>query len=159
MDNIRVVEVQDNADVMRKGTLYCKFPETTGLTQVIYTTPYLAPGGEGGFYAIPEEGSQVMVCKPADAESWYYMSTVCNDHPATILGDNSLIRSHCILYAGSEFGSKFSTGHRVTIREFTKFGKSCRVGTVSDIQGYSTFGNHCFSRVLGLLFALKTLPT
>ena len=85
MNNIRIVEVQDNSDVTKKGTLYCQFPETTGLTKVIYTTPYLAPGGEGGFYAIPEEGSRVMVIKPDEEDGWYYMSTICDDPPGQIL--------------------------------------------------------------------------
>jgi acetyltransferase-like isoleucine patch superfamily enzyme len=65
-------------------------------------------------------------------------------NPITSIGSDSLIRSHCIIYAGSIFGSNFSTGHRVTIRENTKFGSNCRVGTVSDIQGNSTFGDHCW---------------
>jgi acetyltransferase-like isoleucine patch superfamily enzyme len=65
-------------------------------------------------------------------------------NPPTCIGANSLIRSHCIIYAGSTYGTNFSTGHRVTIREYTIFGDNCRVGTVSDIQGYSTFGDHCW---------------
>lgn len=66
------------------------------------------------------------------------------DNPETIVGSNSMIRSHTIVYAGSVFGHHFSTGHRVTIREYTKMGTNCRVGTLSDIQGYSEFGNHCW---------------
>ena len=88
-------------------------------------------------------------------------ATICNDciigeplgtyyqndeyiNPPTIIGENSMIRSHCIVYAGTELGMHFSSGHRVTIREYTKFGNYCRVGTVSDIQGFSTFGDHCW---------------
>jgi UDP-3-O-[3-hydroxymyristoyl] glucosamine N-acyltransferase len=65
-------------------------------------------------------------------------------NPKTVIGKNSLIRSYAIIYAGSTFGDEFSTGHRVTIRENTKFGKKCRVGTVSDIQGNCSFGNYCW---------------
>ncbi|MDX5428755.1 MAG: acetyltransferase [Bacteroidota bacterium] len=65
-------------------------------------------------------------------------------NPETFIGKDSLIRSHSILYAGSKFGEGFSTGHRVTIRENTLMGEKCRVGTLSDIQGYSTFGDHCW---------------
>ena len=75
-------------------------------------------------------------------QSYYKDETY--ENPKTLIGKNSLIRSHSIIYAGTEFGDDFSCGHRVTIREFTKFGNNCRVGTVSDIQGYSTFGNHCW---------------
>lgn len=65
-------------------------------------------------------------------------------NPPTVFGSGALIRSHTIIYAGSTFGNDFSTGHRVTIREFTKMGDGCRVGTVSDIQGYAEFGDYCW---------------
>jgi acetyltransferase-like isoleucine patch superfamily enzyme len=87
--------------------------------------------------------------------------TICNDcvigeplnnyynddnyqNPPTVIGKNSIIRSHSIIYANSIFGEGFSTGHRVTIRENTKFGKCCRIGTVSDIQGFVEFGDYCW---------------
>lgn len=65
-------------------------------------------------------------------------------NPVTEINQGAFIRSHNIIYAGSVFGEKFSTGHRVTIREFVKFGSNCRIGTLSDIQGYSSFGNYCW---------------
>jgi len=73
---------------------------------------------------------------------YYYNEDYTN--PLTIIGKNALIRSHTILYAGSKFGDSFSTGHRVTIRENTVFGNHCRVGTVTDIQGYVAFGDYCW---------------
>jgi len=73
----------------------------------------------------------------------YYFDNNYNN-PETIIGANSLIRSHTIIYCGCKFGEHFSTGHRVTIREFSNFGNHCRVGTISDIQGYVTFGNYCW---------------
>jgi acetyltransferase-like isoleucine patch superfamily enzyme len=66
------------------------------------------------------------------------------ENPITLIGNDSLIRSHTIIYSGSTFADGFSCGHRVTIRENTKFGSNCRVGTLSDIQGHSTFGNYCW---------------
>lgn len=65
-------------------------------------------------------------------------------NPETIIKSGALIRSHSIIYAGSQFGENFSTGHRVTIREHTKFGENCRIGTVTDIQGYVEFGDYCW---------------
>ncbi len=73
----------------------------------------------------------------------YYYNIENYINSETIIGENSLIRSHTIIYANSIFGKKFSTGHRVTIREKTKFGDFCSVGTLSDIQGHVTFGNYC----------------
>lgn len=72
---------------------------------------------------------------------YYYNSEYTN--PETIIGENSLIRSHTILYAGSTFGYNFQTGHQVSIREFSQIGNNVSVGTKSDIQGYCQIGNYC----------------
>ena len=73
--------------------------------------------------------------------SYYFDNSYKN--PKTRIGKNSLIRSHSIIYAGSRFGDYFSCGHRVTIREKVFSGKNFSVGTLSDIQGYVTFGDYC----------------
>lgn len=73
---------------------------------------------------------------------YYFNSEYQN--PITEIGNNSLIRSYCIIYAGNRFGEGFSTGHRVTIREGSVFGKNCRLGTLCDIQGNVEFGDYCW---------------
>lgn len=73
----------------------------------------------------------------------YYEHPNDYENPVTKIGEKSLIRSHCIIYAGNVIGNNFCCGHRVTIREFTKFGEHCSLGTLDDIQGYSEFGNYC----------------
>lgn len=64
------------------------------------------------------------------------------DNPPLVIGANSLVRSRSILYAGSTFGERLETGHRVTIREGTQAGTNLRVGTVSDIQGHCELGDY-----------------
>lgn len=64
-------------------------------------------------------------------------------NPKTKIGANSLIRSHSIIYASIETGTNFNTGHRVIIREKSKFGNYCSIGTMCDIQGFVKFGNYC----------------
>ncbi|WP_220719829.1 N-acetyltransferase [Agarivorans litoreus] len=59
-----------------------------------------------------------------------------------VVGSNSHIRSHSVLYAASSFGSNFVTGHRVTIRENTSAGKNFQVGTLGDIQGDCVIGDY-----------------
>lgn len=59
-----------------------------------------------------------------------------------IIGGESIIRSHSVLYLGSRFGTGLTTGHRVTIRENTNAGINLQVGTLSDIQGDCTFGDY-----------------
>lgn len=73
----------------------------------------------------------------------YYCDIDHYENPKTIIGQSSLIRSHTIIYAGNIMGDCFQTGHRVTVRENTKFGAHCSLGTLDDIQGYSTFGDYC----------------
>ena len=71
----------------------------------------------------------------------------CNDgdynNPPLIIGENSIIRSHSVLYAGSTIGQSLQTGHHVTIRERTQMGKNCSVGTYGDIQGEVQIGDYC----------------
>lgn len=70
-----------------------------------------------------------------------YPSVLAEGMPV-VIGANSLIRSHSILYEGSTFGERFTTGHRVTIREKTVAGINFQVGTLCDIQGSCTIGDY-----------------
>ena len=65
------------------------------------------------------------------------------ENPLTVMGPDSLVRSHSIIYAGCTIGRRFSSGHRVTIREKTTIGDCCSVGTLSDIQGNVKIGAYC----------------
>jgi UDP-3-O-[3-hydroxymyristoyl] glucosamine N-acyltransferase len=58
--------------------------------------------------------------------------------PDLLIGENAVIRSETIIYAGSVIGNNLQTGHRVTIREKSEIGNNFRIGTLSDIQGYLT---------------------
>ena len=60
----------------------------------------------------------------------------------TRIGHNGLIRSHSIIYAGCVIGDQFQTGHRVCVRERTKIGHDCRIGTVCDLQNDVSIGNN-----------------
>lgn len=82
-------------------------------------------------------------CVIGEPQNSYYFDD-SYENPHTVIGENSLIRSHTILYSGSVFGNNFSTGHRVTVRENAIFGENCRLGTITDIQGHVTFGNNCW---------------
>lgn len=57
--------------------------------------------------------------------------------------DGSVIRSHTIIYAGSRFGTRLTTGHHVVIRERTVAGENLRVGNFSDVEGDCTIGDFC----------------
>jgi acetyltransferase-like isoleucine patch superfamily enzyme len=70
-----------------------------------------------------------------------FETPLCDD-TSLFIGDNSLIRSHCVVYQGSSFGPGLKTGHHVTIRENTSAGNGFQVGTYSDIQGHCNIGHH-----------------
>ena len=67
--------------------------------------------------------------------------TMPYNHPL-IIGKEALIRSHCVIYSGSNIGDHFQTGHHVTVRENTAAGNRWRVGTLSDIQGSCKIGDY-----------------
>jgi len=93
-----------------------------------------------------EIGDNTIICndcvigEPLNA---YYFEGDKYENPKTVIGADSLIRSHAIIYAGNTMGDHFQTGHRVTVRENTVFGHHCSLGTFDDIQGHSEFGNYC----------------
>ena len=60
----------------------------------------------------------------------------------TIIGHNSVIRSHSIIYEDVYIGAWFQSGHRVTIREKTSIGAKCSVGTQTDILDRVKLGNY-----------------
>lgn len=52
----------------------------------------------------------------------------------TIIGDNAIIRSHTVIYAGNIIGDDFQTGNKVNIREDNRIGKNVSVGTLSVVE-------------------------
>jgi len=61
---------------------------------------------------------------------------------AVEIGTNSVIRSGSVIYQNSVFGEGLKTGHRVTLREGISAGAGLQVGTLSDIQGHCSIGQH-----------------
>ena len=68
--------------------------------------------------------------------------TPLSDGRPLVIGAGALIRSHSVFYEGSRFGEGLRTGHRVTVREGTQAGRDLQIGTLGDIQGNCTIGNH-----------------
>ncbi|MEE3078571.1 MAG: DapH/DapD/GlmU-related protein [Bdellovibrionota bacterium] len=52
----------------------------------------------------------------------------------TVIGDNAVIRSHTIIYAGNKIGDNFQTGNKVNIRELNEIGDNVSIGTLSVIE-------------------------
>ncbi len=60
----------------------------------------------------------------------------------TSIGQGSTIRSHTVIYAGNNIGSKFQTGHKVNIREENTIGHNVSVGTHSIIEHHVEIGDN-----------------
>lgn len=52
----------------------------------------------------------------------------------TLIGDNAVIRSHTVIYAGNIIGANFQTGHHVMIRELNHIGDDVSIGTNTVIE-------------------------
>ena len=59
------------------------------------------------------------------------------------IGHGAIIRSHTVLYEGSDLGPKLETGHHALIREGTVAGMNLRVGSYTDIEGDCSLGDYC----------------
>ena len=68
--------------------------------------------------------------------------TPLSDGKPLVIGNDSIIRSHSVFYEGSQFGSKLTTGHRVTVREMIEAGANLQIGTLCDLQGHTKIGNY-----------------
>lgn len=73
----------------------------------------------------------------------FYRSPDTYPNPPLAIGRSSIIRSHTVLYAGSDLGDELQTGHHVVIREQSVVGHHCQIGSYSDIQGHVQIGDYC----------------
>ena len=90
-------------------------------------------------------GDNTIICNDCvigEPSSLYYKDELNYKNPPTIIGSDSLIRSHCIIYSGSVFGEGLITGHRATVREKATFGKNCLISTLVDVQGNCEVGDY-----------------
>ena len=60
----------------------------------------------------------------------------------TIIGDNAIIRSHTVIYAGNKIGINFQTGHGVLIRECNSIGDNVNIGSHSVIEHHVSIGDN-----------------
>jgi len=60
----------------------------------------------------------------------------------TVIGDNAVIRSHTVIYAGNRIGNDFQTGHHVLVREENEIGNQVSIGTASVVEHHVKIGNN-----------------
>jgi acetyltransferase-like isoleucine patch superfamily enzyme len=57
------------------------------------------------------------------------------------IGNDGVLRSHTVVYAGATIGNRFQSGHHVLIREGTSIGDDCSVGSNSVVEFNVNIGN------------------
>lgn len=58
----------------------------------------------------------------------------------TVIGDNSVIRSHTVIYAGNVIGRNFQTGNKANIRECNSIADDVSIGTLSVVEHHVEIG-------------------
>lgn len=56
----------------------------------------------------------------------------------TIIGNNAVIRSGTVIYAGNKIGNHFHTGNKTNIRELNEIGENVSIGTLSVVEHHVT---------------------
>ena len=59
-----------------------------------------------------------------------------------IIGDNAIIRSHSVIYAGTMVGNDFQAGHGVLIREGNVIGDNVSIGSHTVVERENRIGNN-----------------
>lgn len=91
-------------------------------------------------------------CQIGDFSCIGHPSLQANSAPLKI-GMAANIRSHAVIYEGSQIGPFLETGHHVVIREGASIGENLRVGNFSDIEGTCKIGD--FVRMHGYVHVGK----
>ena len=60
----------------------------------------------------------------------------------TMIGDDAVIRSHTVIYAGNKIGNNFQTGHHVLVREENEIGDNVSIGSSSVVEHHIRMGNN-----------------
>lgn len=70
---IQLAEVRDRTSLGNEGTFLARIADSECGEQLVkYVSPY-ASGAKGGMIAVPEVGTQILVCKPGGSDGWYYL--------------------------------------------------------------------------------------
>lgn len=83
---ISLAEVRSRVDPGRGGTFLANVTAEGNTEQEIY---YVSPYGSndsGAFVAVPEVGTEILVCRPTGGVSWYYMGTTFAPEPRETTG-------------------------------------------------------------------------
>jgi acyl-[acyl carrier protein]--UDP-N-acetylglucosamine O-acyltransferase len=111
-------------------------------TAIVAESAELAPDVEIGPFTIVHDNVRVGARTTIGSHCSIGEPTELAADRALVIGAESVIRSHAVVYAGSTFGDSLETGHHVTLREGLEVGVNLRAGSLADLQGDAVIGDH-----------------
>ncbi len=111
-------------------------------TAIVSAKARLADGVQIGAYSIVHEGVELGKNVFVGNYCELGLPTGLAKNPTLVIGRDSQIRSHAVIYQGSELGPTLQTGHFVSIRENTRTGDGVVLGTRCQIEGDCVIGHY-----------------
>ena len=109
-------------------------------TALISSSAQIDEGVEIGPYSIVHENVHIKRDTKIGAFSEVGLQTPLAKNTLLVVGANSVIRSHAVIYSGSEIGAGLQTGHHVCIRENSLISEGVQLGSRTDVQGDCSIG-------------------
>ena len=111
-------------------------------TALVHERARIHPSVKVGPYTIIHENVEIGEGGVIGSHCELGIPTPLGDGSPLVIGPRATIRSHSVFYESSSFGEGLTTGHRVTVREWTRAGAGFQAGTLCDIQGHCTIGDY-----------------
>jgi acetyltransferase-like isoleucine patch superfamily enzyme len=81
-------------------------------------------------------------CSIGEPTAGFYKSPDDHVFKETVIEENSIVRSHTVIYEDVHIGAKFQSGHHAVIREGNRFGHHTSFGSFSEVPCEATIGNY-----------------
>lgn len=111
-------------------------------TALVSSSARIDEGVEIGPYSIIHEHVWIKRNTKVGAYCELGLPTTLAHEDQLEIGENSVIRSHSVIYAGSNIGAGLQTGHNICIRENSDIAEGVQLGSRTDIQGDCSIGSH-----------------
>jgi acetyltransferase-like isoleucine patch superfamily enzyme len=80
-------------------------------------------------------------CVIGEPTGRYYEDPGQHQFAETSIGQDSIVRSHSVIYEGVAIGRAFQSGHNINVREEATIGTNCSIGTSCYVDARVTIGN------------------
>ena len=111
-------------------------------TAIISSSAKIHDNVEIGPYSIIHDNVEIGLGCKIGAYCELGLLTGLSKSDSLVIGSNSIIRSHSVIYIGSDIGDYFQSGHHICVRENSVIGEGVQLGSRGDIQGDCIIGDY-----------------